>query len=209
MSDIFYDEPSRAEFIDPFWLRQSQAILRIREAIGFPKTKIGEKITVNNQGTLIFLTYNRLSDIFASLVCLMEYDEIFTFLNDGFFHNPLNQRVLVRAFSLAVEDAVKFPVKPGEARVYGDYQPFLNGIFRTLKSYDFQVEKGTVYPNIVNSLVMAFSQSANELPGVSSFQVMNDNIREQIRGYIPVYAGINSGQLLRAQVEAIRFPSRK
>jgi len=204
MIDIGFDEPIRAEFIDPFWQEHSEKILSIRKAIDYPKTRIGEQIVVNQQNAPVFLVYNRLPEIFSSIVSMIEYDEIFKKQGDDFFKDPINQRAVVKAFALVVEDAVKSSQKPEQLKNYEDHLPFFNALINKLKAFDSLVEKETTYPNIVNSLITVFSQSVNETPGVENFNVKTDKIRKIVKDYLPDYETIDAGRLLRTQVEMIK-----
>lgn len=208
MIDIGFDEPIKAEFIDPFWQKHSDKILSIRRAINFPKTIPGEKTVVETQTVPVFLAYTRLRDIFPAIVSLLEYDEIFILTKDNFFRDPVNQSSTLKAFALVVEDAVKFPQQPGQLKNYDDHLPFFNHLTERLKKLDETIKKGTLYPNIVGSLIMIYSQSVNKIPGIKNFHIKTDQIRKKIRDYLPAYEAVNSGQLLQTQVEMIKQPPR-
>ena len=104
-----------------------------------------------------------------------------------------------------VEDAIKFPQQPEQLKNYDDYLPFFNTLIQKLKLFDSEVEKGTVYNNIINSLVAVFSLSVNQIPSVKNFLVKTDKLRDRIKSHLPVFEEKDSGKQLQAMVEMIKW----
>jgi len=190
--DQFTEETN---FPDPFWLEYGEKIRAVREAIEAPKSRVGEEIVKDAFNNPVFIVYNRLSPIFASLIALVEYDEIGKAEGKDYFSGPTNQIIILKAFKLLVEDEVKFPYSEDERKKYDDYRRFFEGILERLNGLEEQIRNGQQFPNFVNSLGVVISQETEKLRGVEGFNIKMEGIREKIRNYLLQLREIEKGRI--------------
>jgi|GEM_PF-5209449 len=171
--------------IDPLWLNYAPKIREIRQQLSSPLTREGEIITQELFNNPVFVVYNRLQPIFSGLVSLIEADEILKEDSNNPLQDPTTQRLILRAFSLLVEDQIKYPYDGAEAKKYEDYKSFFAKLLSEIRTFDKQIEQETPPPNFINSLVMRLSQKVNNLAGVENFSINTENIRGRIQSYMP------------------------
>lgn len=188
--------PEIINFPDSFWLEHGERIRTIRSVIESPKTRVGEEIQKNALNIPVFVVYNRLHPILSSLITLAEYDEIVKVEGKNYFSEPLNQRMVLRAIKLLVEDDIKFPYFGEEKRKYEDYRRFFEGVLSRLGQLDKQIQAGKKLPNVVNSLAMIISQETTKLKGVENFDINMERVRKKIADYLPQLAQIDDGKIL-------------
>jgi len=198
--DQFTEETN---FPDPFWLEYGEKIRAVREAIEAPKSRVGEQIAKGAFNNPVFIVYNRLSPIFASLIALVEYDEIGKAEGKDYFSVPTNQIIILKAFKLLVEDEVKFPYPEEEKKKYEDYRRFFEEILERLSELERQINNGQRFPNLVNSLGIVITQESGKLRGVSGFNIKMDEIRGKVRNYLPQLREIEGGKIFSEIKERI------
>jgi hypothetical protein len=179
--------------IDPLWLNYAPTIRKIRQQLSSPLTREGEKITQEVFNNPVFVVYNRLQSIFTGLVTLIEADEILKEDSNNPLQDSTTQRLILRAFSLLVEDQIKYPYDEAEAKKYEDYKSFFAKLLSEIRAFDQQIEQGTPPPNFINSLFMRLSQKVNNLAGVKNFSINTQKIRERIQSYMPQLRQIDGG----------------
>ncbi len=192
------------DFPDPFWLEHGEQIRTIREVLETPKTRVGEEILKSVFDKPVFIVYNRLHPIFSSLVTLAEYDEIGKAGGKSYFSEPLNQRMILKAMKLLIEDKIKFPYSEGEKKKYEDYREFFEGVTLRLGQLDKQIQTGQRPPTFANSLAIIISQETTKLKGVENFGINMEGVRKKIADYLPQLAQIDDGGILseiKAQLE--------
>lgn len=185
-------------FLDPFWLEHQGQIWQVKKAIEAPKTRIGEEILKDALNNTIFVVYSRLNPVFGSLMALLEHDEIFNAEKEdsNYFSNPENQRIILKALGIRVENEIKIGYLPEEKKKYEDYLPFLEGVLFRFHQYEEQIQAGTGQPvNFVNSLIVIVSQEISKLKGVRNFRVGIEGIRSKIKHYLPELKGIGEGKI--------------
>jgi hypothetical protein len=183
-------------FPDPFWLEHGEQIRTIREVLETPKTRVGEEILKSVFDQPVFMVYNRLHPIFSSLVTLAEYDEIGKAEGKSYFSEPLNQRMILKAIKLLIEDKIKFPYSEEEKKKYEDYRKFFEGVTLRLGQLDKQIQTDQRPPNFVNSLAIIISQETTKLKGVENFGINMEGARKKIADYLPQLAQIDDGGIL-------------
>ncbi len=191
-------------FPDPFWLEHGEQIRTIRKVLETPKTRVGEEILKSVYDKPVFMVYNRLHPIFSSLVTLAEYDEIGKAEGKSYFSEPLNQRMILKAMKLLIEDKIKFPYSEEEKKKYEDYREFFEGVTLRLGQLDKQIQTGQRPPNFANSLSIIISQETTKLKGVENFGINMEGVRKKIADYLPQLAQIDDGGILseiKAQLE--------
>lgn len=192
------------DFPDPLWLEHGEQIRTVSKILQAPQTRAGEdmlKDVFNNPAVVV---YNRLHPILASLITLAEYDEIGKHEGGSYFSEPINQRIVIKAIKLLVEDDIKFSYLWAEERKYEDYRRFFEGTLLRLGQLDKQIQAGQKLPNFVNSLAMIISQETTKLKGVESFVINMEGFRKGIADYLPQLAQIDDGKILseiKAQLE--------
>ena len=175
-------------FPDPFWLEHGEQIRTIREVLETPKTRVGEEILKSVSVKPVFMVYNRLHPIFSSLVTLTEYDEIGKAEGKSYFSEPLNQRIILKAMKLLIEDKIKFPYSEEEKKKYEDYREFFEGVALRLDQLDKQIQTGQRPPTFANSLAIIISQETTKLKGVENFGINMEGVRKKIADYLPQLA---------------------
>ena len=191
-------------FPDPFWLEHGEQIRTIREVLETPKTRVGEEILKSVFDKPVFMVYSRLHPIFSSLVTLVEYDEIGKVEGKSYFSESLNQRMILKAMKLLIEDKIKFPYSEEEKKKYEDYREFFEGVTLRLGQLDKQIETGQKPPTFANSLAIIISQETTKLKGVENFGINMEGVRKKIADYLPQLAKIDDGGILseiKAQLE--------
>jgi len=183
-------------FPDPFWLEHGEQIRTIREVLETPKTRVGEEILKSVFDQPVFMVYNRLHPIFSSLVTLAEYDEIGKAEGKSYFSESLNQRIILKAMKLLIEDKIKFPYSEEEKKKYEDYRKFFEGVTLRLGQLDKQIQTDQRPPNFVNSLAIIISQETTKLKGVENFGINMEGARKKIADYLPQLAQIDDGGIL-------------
>lgn len=188
--------PESSSFIDPFWLEHREQIWQMRKAFEAPKTRVGEERLSDALNNPVLMVYHQLGPIFGSLVALLEYDEISKKEGKGYFSEPINQRMALKAFGVLVEDKIKIPCSPEEKKQYGDYRAFFEGVLTRFHQLETQIQAGGRLPNFVNSLVMTVSGESTKLKGVENFRINTEGIREKIARYLPELEKIGEGRIL-------------
>lgn len=188
-------------FPDPFWLEHGEQIRTVRKVIEAPKTEVGKEVLKDALNIPFFVVYNRLHLIFSSLISLVEYDEIGKAEGESYFSEPTNQRMVLKAIKLLVEDSVKFPYFKEEKKTYEDYRPFFEGTLSRLGQLEEQIQAGQKPPNFINSLIVIVSQQTGKLKGVENFGIKIEKIREKIAAYLPQLAQVDNGETL-AEIQA-------
>ena len=161
-----------------------------------PKTRVGEEILKSVFDQPVFMVYNRLHPIFSSLVTLAEYDEIGKAEGKSYFSEPLNQRIILKAMKLLIEDKIKLPYSEEEKKKYEDYREFFEGVTLRSGQLDEQIQTGQRPPNFVNSLAIIISQETTKLKGVENFGINMEGVRKKIADYLPQLAQIDDGGIL-------------
>lgn len=192
--------------LDPLWLKHGEQIRTVREIIEAPKTTIGEKISRNAFNSTVFIVYNRLQPVFSSLVTLTEYDEIGKAEGKSYFSKSVNQRIVLKAFRLLIDDVIKLPFGEKEVKKYEDYRQFFEATLLRLGQLDKQIEQGLEIPNFINSLAMIISQEIARLKGVENFKINIGKIRSDIIGYLPQLEQIDDGGLLSEIKTLLEIP---
>lgn len=180
--------------LDEVWRNHFEKIRNCRKNLQSPLTLEGKKMAQEVYNNPVFSVYTRLQPIFSGLINLVEAEEI---LGKDFFDNPTNQIIVIKALSLLIEDQIKYPHQPNETKKYDDYQQFFNHYLERLKLLEEQIGNSQKPPNLVNSLIMIFSQRVNELPGVENFNINIEEIRRRIREYLPELEKIDEGKILK------------
>jgi hypothetical protein len=198
-------EPTETlSFIDPFWLEQGEKIRRMRETIKAPKTLAGEELCQESQDYPLFRTYDRFRDIYSFLIVLFEYEEIGKKMGENYFADPTNQRIVLRAFGLGIEDIIKAPYNH-EEKSYEGYQGFFNLMRGKLQKLDTQIVNGICFPHFLNSLGMAFNQTLQESQGIKEYVVKGDDIKERIGKYVTELAGGANDDIVASIGEQLEF----
>ena len=197
IKDMIIDQISEiVNFPDPFWLEHGEQIRTIREVLETPKTRVGEEILKSVFDQPVFMVYNRLHPIFSLLVTLAEYDEIGKAEGKSYFSEPLNQRIILKAMKLLIEDKIKLPYSEEEKKKYEDYREFFEGVTLRSGQLDEQIQTGQRPPNFVNSLAIIISQETTKLKGVENFGINMEGARKKIADYLPQLAQIDDGGIL-------------
>jgi len=183
-------------FPDSFWLEHGGQIRNIREVLETPKTRVGEGILKSFIDNPVFVVYTRLRPTFSSLVAVVEYDEISKLEDKKYFSEPVNQRMVLRAVGLLIEDEIKCPYPEEGKKKYDDYRRFFEGTLSRFAQLDKQIQAGRKPPYFVNSLVIVVCQETKKLKGVENFGLNMEKIRGKIADYLPQLAQINYGSIL-------------
>jgi hypothetical protein len=184
--------------IDPIWLNYAPKIRKIRQQLSSPLTREGEKITQELFNNPFFVVYNRLQPIFTGLVTLIEADEILKEDSNNSLQDHTTQRLILRAFSLLVEDQIKYRYDEAEAKKYEDYKSFFAKLLSEIRAFDQQIELGKYPKNFINSLVIRLAQKVNnDLAGVENFSINTEKIRERIQSYMPQLRQIDGGNIFQ------------
>lgn len=193
--------------VDPFRMESGirERIDLLYEALSGPWTMVGERLVQDQLENTVFQVYDRTMPVFVALVTLIEFDEIERYFRGDFFRKGENQRLVVKALALKVEESMTELSFEGERKGYYDYQNYYQGLIRQLKALDDQVRQGTSYPNIINSLTMIYSNNMKKLRGTSSFNINVDLIRKRIADYIPALQRHDDG--LTTEVIRNKFQS--
>lgn len=191
------------EFLDPFWLEYRKEIQTMKQAINTPNTYVGEELYQEAMRNTVFQVYNQLIPPYGSLIALMEYDEIGKRDSQDYFSSPTSRQVILKAFSLLIEDHIKSPYPPESLKKYKDYAPFFNRMLKRLRSFEAQIREGIEFPNFVNSLGMIFQQEVNNLEGVENFNLKKNIIRKRIADYLPELEQLDGGKVFQAIKEQI------
>lgn len=193
--------------LDSFWQENAGKIRSCQTVIKYPKTLAGENILKDSLINPVFIAYNRLPSIFGSLITLVEYDEIFKKEGIVHFSQPENQRLVLRALGLKIEDSIKFPYGPDEKKNYEDLRPFFEGLLKGFRDLDANITRGSQSVNFVNLLITVFQQEVNKLKGVDNFSVKIKEIRKKICGYLPSLSLFEKGKILQEIKNLLLFPA--
>jgi len=185
MINVSIDTESNGQF-DPFWVEHASQIRKIEPAIKAPKTRIGKKILKEDSfNNPIFKAYNRLSPLFGSIVAIIEYDVISKAEGRDYFSGQTNQRMVLRAFNMRVEEVIKSPYFQEEAKKYEDYRSFFEGIISGFRQLENQIQSGGPLPDFINSLVLVFSREVTKIEGIENFKINTPGIRNKVKNYLP------------------------
>lgn len=185
--------------LDPFWLEHGEEIRQATEAIGFPKTRVGEEEWGNALNNSIFQVYQRLYHIYGSLLALVEYDEVAKREKLDFFSDPANQRIVLKAMGLLIEDEIKDYYPTHEEKKYKDYRRFFEVMLNELKVFDSLIQAGVKFPSFVDSLIIRFNHGVNEgFKRGENLSLETSEIRKKIADYLPQLEEIEEGEVLGA-----------
>lgn len=211
---------------DPIWLKYGFKIRALARTIGpwsgeagsemtGPQTKAGKKLVELEAETLLFKYYRRLIPIYGALIALVESELVEIVDNETqdeippkkyFFDEPINQRIVLRAFGLVIEKAIKLPRSASDPSCYEEYRGFFEEmegslILRTnedeccqpsldfrietaYRPHDFLAEMAGIFSDCVNTHIQrskrALAFSMNDL-SVNIYE-MRKEITGEIRG---------------------------
>jgi hypothetical protein len=192
---------------DPFWLEHQKDIRKMQETIKCPQTKAGEGTWNDALNNPVFKVFNRIHPFLGSLISVMEYEQVGREEGRDFFSGREEQRIVLRALNLTIEDSIKFRYGSDEKAKYEDYRKFFENMLGRFRATDSLIQEGRQFPNFVNSLFTIFIQEVNNLKGVENFNIDIERIRRKITDYLPQLKKIDEGRILEAIID--KMPSEQ
>lgn len=174
------DNTEAGDSVNPFWVENGSRIRKIVGTIAHPRTEEGKKLFNSTSSYQIFQSYPRLHPIYGAIIRLAEEDEIDKRTNNGnYFSDPNNQRVVLKAFGLFVEQSIMRKTLPLE-KGYDYYKGFFEKMRKQLIQADSQIQKGEKSSDLVPLLTLTFFNEISSLYSSPDFEVGIGVIRREV-----------------------------
>lgn len=198
--------------LDPHWCKHGEKIRNLINLIDHPLTQVGEERLKEFWSDPVIRAYTRLHPIIGAWIVLVECEQIGEDKGKKYLSEPENQINALKAFKVLIENKIKSDAYEGGDKSYETYKSFFENLLSRLNQLEEQIEKGIRLPNFLNSLGIIMAQEISKLSG-TSFNIEIENIRKEIKDYLPRLKKIDEGEIYSAiekiiEEAFVEFPSR-